>query len=275
MKEWFRGTVVEDAVIVPIAAQFKYNIDVVNEYVVKKIPIPERDFTSPPYMRIIRSLDVNKPGFGIDDIKGGVAGGTLLRGVLKVNQVIEVRPGLVFKDERGKLWRCRPIFCRLVSLFAEENELQFAVPGGLIGVGTTMDPTLTRGNRLVGQVLGDIGSLPDVFVRLDVNYHLTKEAEKQGVANLRKNDILLVNIGSMATGAKVVAVKDNNKAKLQLTNDAVCTNVGDTINSHQSKKRGAQALAPRSLHGVRLWVGELLILNLALFQLLTPQFSIQ
>lgn len=45
---------------------------------------------------------------------------------------IEVRPGLVSKDGEGKL-TCRPIFSRIVSLFAEQNELQFAVPGGLIG----------------------------------------------------------------------------------------------------------------------------------------------
>jgi translation initiation factor 2 gamma subunit (eIF-2gamma) len=30
--------------------------------------------------------------------------------------------------------------------------LQYAVPGGLIGVGLTVDPTLTRADRLVGQV---------------------------------------------------------------------------------------------------------------------------
>lgn len=41
---------------------------------------------------------------------------------------------------------------RIVSLFAEENELQYAVPGGLIGVGTKIDPMLTRADRLVGQV---------------------------------------------------------------------------------------------------------------------------
>ena len=39
----------------------------------------------------------------------------------------------------------------------------YAVPGGLIGVGTTIDPTLTRSDRLVGQVLGLKGHLPDVF----------------------------------------------------------------------------------------------------------------
>jgi translation initiation factor 2 gamma subunit (eIF-2gamma) len=86
---------------------------------------------------------------------------------LRVNQNIEVRPGIVMKDESGNI-KCTPIYSRIVSLYAEQNELQFAVPGGLIGVGTTMDPTLTRADRLVGQVLGEVGSLPDVYVELEV-----------------------------------------------------------------------------------------------------------
>lgn len=45
---------------------------------------------------------------------------------------IEVRPGLVSKDSEGKL-TCKPIFSRIVSLFAEQNSLEFAGPGGLIG----------------------------------------------------------------------------------------------------------------------------------------------
>lgn len=90
-----------------------------------------------------------------------------LQGVLKVNQFVEVRPGIVVKDESGNI-KCTPIYSRIVSLYAEQNELQFAVPGGLIGVGTTMDPTLTRADRLVGQVLGEVGSLPEVFVELEV-----------------------------------------------------------------------------------------------------------
>ena len=65
--------------MVPISAQLKYNIDVVCEYIVKKIPIPERNFISPPNMIVIRSFDVNKPGFEVDDIRGGVAGGSILR----------------------------------------------------------------------------------------------------------------------------------------------------------------------------------------------------
>ena len=67
-----------------------------------------------------------------------------------MGQEIEVRPGIVTKDAEGRV-RCLPIFSRIVSLFAEQNELQYAVPGGLIGVGLTVDPTLTRADRLVGQ----------------------------------------------------------------------------------------------------------------------------
>jgi translation initiation factor 2 gamma subunit (eIF-2gamma) len=75
----FQGTVADSAPVVPISAQLKYNIDVVCEYIVKKIPIPERNFISPPNMIVIRSFDVNKPGYEVDEIKGGVAGGSILR----------------------------------------------------------------------------------------------------------------------------------------------------------------------------------------------------
>ncbi|CAN0922403.1 Eukaryotic translation initiation factor 2 subunit 3 [Linum grandiflorum] len=235
IQKFIQGTVAEGAPVVPISAQLKYNIDAVCEYIVKKIPVPKRDFTVPPNMIVIRSFDVNKPGFEVDEIKGGVAGGSILTGVLKVNQNIEVRPGIVVKDENGNI-KCTPIYTRIVSLFAEQNELQFAVPGGLIGVGTTMDPTLTRADRLVGQVLGDIGTLPEVFVELEVNFFLlrrligvrTKGSEKQGkVSKLVKGEILMLNIGSMSTGARVVAVR-NDLAKLQLTSP-VCTSKGEKI----------------------------------------------
>ncbi|CAH9061785.1 unnamed protein product [Cuscuta epithymum] len=235
IQKFIQGTVAGSAPVVPISAQLKYNIDVVCEYIVKKIPIPVRDFTSAPNMIVIRSFDVNKPGFEVDEIRGGVAGGSILKGVLRANQKIEVRPGIVVKDEKGNI-KCTPIYSRIVSLYAEQNELQFAVPGGLIGVGTTMDPTLTRADRLVGQVLGEVGSLPDVYSELEVNFFLlrrllgvrTKDTERQGkVAKLTKGEILMLNIGSMSTGAHVIAVK-NVFAKLQLTSP-VCTSKGEKI----------------------------------------------
>jgi translation initiation factor 2 subunit 3 len=71
----------------------------------------------------------------VEELTGGVAGGSLMQGVLKMGDKIEVRPGVVTTDDAGQ-FQCSPIYSSIVSLFAEENELQYAVPGGLIGVGT-------------------------------------------------------------------------------------------------------------------------------------------
>ncbi|GAB1191630.1 GCD11 [Aspergillus pseudonomiae] len=232
--KFIRGTVADGSPIIPISAQLKYNIDAVNEYLVSHIPVPVRDFTASPHMIVIRSFDVNKPGAEIDELKGGVAGGSILTGVLKLNDEVEIRPGLVTKDENGKI-QCRPIFSRVVSLFAEHNDLKFAVPGGLIGVGTRVDPTLCRADRLVGFVLGHRGRLPAIYTELEVNYFLlrrllgvkTADGKQAKVAKLSKNEVLMVNIGSTATGAKVMGVKAD-AAKLSLTSPA-CTEIGEKI----------------------------------------------
>ena len=222
----------------PISAQLKYNIDVVCEYISTKVPIPIRDFHSSPRLIVIRSFDVNKPGETVDDLKGGVAGGSIIKGVLKIGQEIEVRPGVVSKDTDGSI-KCNPILSEIVSLFAEENELQYAVPGGLIGVGTKIDPTLTRADRLVGQVLGEVGHLPGIYTELEISYFLlrrllgVKEAKgKEGktvgkVSKLTRGEVLMVNIGSTSTGAKIVAVKAD-LAKLILTSP-VCTEIGEKL----------------------------------------------
>lgn len=221
----------------PISAQLRYNIDVVVEYMIKSIPVPVRDFTASPKMIIIRSFDVNKPGAGVDDLKGGVAGGSILQGVLRVGDEIEVRPGIVQRDEQSGRVSCVPIRSKIVSLYAEQNDLQFAVPGGLIGVGTKIDPTLCRADRLVGQVLGAVGNLPDIFSELEISYFLlrrllgVKASEETGkqskVAKLAKGEILMVNIGSTSTGGRVTAVKDD-LAKIVLTTP-VCTEKGEKI----------------------------------------------
>lgn len=233
--KFIEGTVAEGAPIIPISAQLKYNIEVVCEYIMKKIPVPVRDFTSEPRLIIIRSFDVNKPGSDVEDLRGGVAGGSILRGVLKVGQEIEIRPGLVSKDSEGKL-TCQPIYSRIVSLFAEQNDLMYAVPGGLIGVGTKVDPTLCRADRMVGQVLGAVGHLPSIYTELEVSYYLLRrllgvrtEGDKKGakVQKLAKNEVLMVNIGSLSTGGRVIAVKAD-LAKIGLTTP-VCTEVGEKI----------------------------------------------
>uniref|UniRef100_A0A8C9HQH5 protein-synthesizing GTPase n=1 Tax=Piliocolobus tephrosceles TaxID=591936 RepID=A0A8C9HQH5_9PRIM len=230
-----QGTVAERAPIIPISAQLKYNIEAVFEYIVNKIPVSPRDFTSEPWLIGMRSFDVNKPGCEVDDLKGGVAGGSILKGVLKVDQEIEVRPGIVSKDSEGKLM-CKLIFFKIVSLFAEHNDLQYAAPGGLIGVGTKIDPTLCRADRMVGQVLGAVGALPEIFTELEISYFLLKrllgvrtEGDRKAakVQKLFKNEVLMVNIGSLSTGGRVRAVKAD-LCKIVLTNP-VCTEVGEKI----------------------------------------------
>lgn len=84
-----------------------------------------------------------------------------------------MRPGIVSKDSEGKLM-CKSIFSKIVSLFAEHNDLQYATPGGLIGVGTKVDPTLCRADRMVGQVLGAVGALPEIFTELEISYFLLR-----------------------------------------------------------------------------------------------------
>ncbi|KAG1869049.1 translation protein [Suillus subalutaceus] len=154
-------------------------------------------------------LRCHKPGAKVDDLKGGIAGGYILTGVLQLGQEVEIYPRIV--DTQG--WnRCKPIFSKVVSLHAENNHLQFAVPGGLIGVGTKIDPTLCRADRLVGQVLGAGGKLP-------------KDKEQTKVSKFAKNDILLINIGSTSTGGRVLSMKGDLITNIQLTSLA-CTEVG-------------------------------------------------
>ncbi|QDS69517.1 eukaryotic translation initiation factor 2 subunit gamma [Venturia effusa] len=232
--KFIRGTVADGSPIIPISAQLKFNIDAINEMLCTRIPVPVRDLTATPHMIIIRSFDVNKPGAEIDELKGGVAGGSILSGVLKLGDEIEIRPGIVSKDEQGRI-QCRPIFSRVISLFAEHNDLKFAVPGGLIGCGTRVDPTLCRADRLVGFVLGLKGKLPEIYTELEINYFLlrrllgvkTTDGKQAKVAKLTKNEVLMVNIGSTATGAKVLAVKAD-VARLSLTSPA-CTEIGQKI----------------------------------------------
>lgn len=59
----------------------------------------------------------------------------------------------MYKDIQGNL-KCRPIKSKIVSLKAEENQLLYAIPGGLIAAGLLIDPSMTRNDRMVGNVLG-------------------------------------------------------------------------------------------------------------------------
>lgn len=94
--------------------------------------------------------------------------------MLRVGDEIEVRPGLKKTDPETGKPLCEPILTRITSLFAEKNDLLFAIPGGLIGVGTLMDPSLTKADNLVGNIIGYPGNLPDVYDELEIEYYLLR-----------------------------------------------------------------------------------------------------
>ncbi|KAJ1849321.1 eukaryotic translation initiation factor 2 subunit gamma [Coemansia sp. RSA 2708] len=225
-------TFAEKSPIIPTSAQLQFNIDAVVEHIYRSIPVPVRDFTSDPQMIVIRSFDINKPSDDISMLKGGVAGGSILKGVLTVGDTVEIRPGEVTRDENMQV-RVRPLRTRIVSLHAESTKLQFAIPGGLIGAGTLLDPSLCRKNGLVGNVVGKPSSMPKVFAEITVSYKLLRRllgvVGKDGarVTRLNKSENLLVNIGASSVFATVAAIKDD-MAKLQLRRPA-CADIGESV----------------------------------------------
>jgi len=232
IKDFLQGTTAGNSPVIPISAQLKYNIDAVLECIVKTVPIPHRDFLAPSRLIVIRSFDVNKPGCTINNLQGGVAGGSLLQGVIRLGDEVEIRPGLVVKSDSS--CTCTALKTRVLSLYAEEVDLQYAVPGGLIGVGTSLDPILCKSDRLVGQIIGQPGSLPDVFLEIEVNFFLLKwllgvkdDASKTKVTKLGRGEMLLVNIGSTSTGGRVLGVA-KDIVKLQLM-QPVCAQLNDNI----------------------------------------------
>ena len=199
---------------------------------VRNIPVPQRDFTKTPRLTVIRSFDINKPGCQVEDLQGGIAGGSILHGVFKVGDEVEIRPGLTSKEQspRGLVWKARPLKTKIVSLSSEQNKLQYAVPGGLIGVGTNLDPCLCRGDNLVGNIIGYPGTLPEVFDMVEITFHLMNRiagaasgAKKKDlkIERLSKRESLQVNIGSCCTTAEVKAVEED-VAKLILDKPICC-----------------------------------------------------
>jgi len=92
-----KGTVAGSSFIIPIIAQLKYDVDTLNESIVK----PFCDFSSDPRLIVIWSFDVNKPGAEVSGLKSGFAGGPTVTGVLRLGMEVEIRLGRVTKDSTG------------------------------------------------------------------------------------------------------------------------------------------------------------------------------
>ncbi len=196
--EFVKGTVAEGAPIIPVSAVFGANTDLLIKTIEEVIPTPDRDDDAPPKMFVARSFDINRPGTLPQDMHGGVVGGSIVQGRLKIGDEIEIAPGA--KTDKG----FKPIKAKVVSLLSGSgNNLEEAYPGGLIGVGTALDPASTRADRLVGNVVGKVGKMPKIFDKLMLKPILMQrvvgmESKKQ-VENLRLNEPMMLVVGTAPT----------------------------------------------------------------------------
>ncbi|WP_457591319.1 translation initiation factor IF-2 subunit gamma [Geoglobus sp.] len=208
IREFVRGTIAENAPIIPVSAQQRVNIDALIEAVEETIPTPERDLESPPLMYVARSFDVNKPGTKPEHLVGGVLGGSLSRGKLRVGDEIEIRPGV--KDERGNY---NPLFSEVVSIMASGRNVDEATPGGLIGVATKLDPFITKGDGLVGNVVGHPDKLPDVLFDFTMEVQLLERVvgaeEELRVEKIKMNEPLMLSVGTSTTLGIVTSARDD------------------------------------------------------------------
>ena len=189
----------EDAPIIPVSALHKANIDVLLQAIEEIIPTPERDPSKPPLMYVVRSFDVNKPGTLPEKLRGGVIGGSLIQGVLRVGDEIEIRPGIRIPVGPGR-YRYEPVITEVVSLRFGDLEVDEARPGGLLAIGTKLDPSLTKADALVGNVVGKPGHLPPIATRLRVHYRLMERAvgtkELVKIPPIRIREPIVVTIGT-------------------------------------------------------------------------------
>ncbi|EOB12489.1 Eukaryotic translation initiation factor 2 subunit gamma, partial [Nosema bombycis CQ1] len=177
-------------------------------------------------MVIIRSFDINKPGTSIPNLSGGVVGGSLVTGCLNLNDEIEIRPGLISKKD--KTFTCQPFITRVVSLKTEDNPLEVAYPGGLIGVGTEIDPFFCKSDRLVGQVMGRKGQLPPIFTDIEVEYTLFQKTTTQDKQKFKEDEHVLLNIGKeLPEKTEINSIQDLNlvlnflKVNTKINNDLI------------------------------------------------------
>ncbi len=194
-----------EAPIIPIAANYNANIDALIAAIEQIIPTPKRDLQKTPKMLIARSFDVNKPGSKISELKGGVLGGTLVQGELKVGDEIEIKPGIKRVKQNQEFWD--PIKTRISAIDASDEMVSAVRPGGLMAVQTTLDPSLTKSDALSGNVLSKVGGLPGPMSAVEAEIHLIERELVDTDVEIKVGEPLMLSFGTTVTVGVVQKVK--------------------------------------------------------------------
>jgi translation initiation factor 2 subunit 3 len=145
------------------------------------------------------------------EIQGGIIGGSLISGELSINNKIEIKPGRKI-EERGKI-HYEELITDVTSLIAGSKSQKKVKPGGLIGVGTLLDPAISKSDSLIGSIVGLPGTLPPVLDQITMENHLlefvvgTEEAIR--VENIKTGEPLMLNAGAATTVGIVTSAREN------------------------------------------------------------------
>ena len=208
--KFVKGTNAAKSPVIPISAQSGLNLDALIGLIESTIQTPERDEKADPVMHVLRSFDVNKPGIKLKDIKGGVIGGSLTQGIFNVGDEIEIKPGLI--NEKKKSYE--PILTEITSLGTAAGIVESVKPGGLVAIGTKLDPSMTRSDSFIGSVIGKPGTLPENSTKLKLSVNLFDSAvgttEDIKVNPIQNGELLRLNIGTAPILGQVKKVKSSN-----------------------------------------------------------------
>ncbi|WP_246984540.1 translation initiation factor IF-2 subunit gamma [Halorientalis marina] len=208
IQEFVEGTVAEGAPVVPISAQQGVNMDLLIQAIEEEIPTPDRDPDEDARMLVARSFDINRPGTTWESLMGGVIGGSLVQGRLHEDEDLQLRPGREVEEGGKSEWQA--VETNVRSIQAGGEDVEEATPGGLLGVGTGLDPALTKGDSLAGQVAGPPGTLPPVFEEFTMDVELLERivGESDEIEPISTGEPLMLTVGTATTVGSVTSARE-------------------------------------------------------------------
>ncbi len=237
IKEFVKGTIAENAPIIPVSAQQEINLDKVLEELCK-IDVPERNIKDKPLFLIARSFDINRPGTTLKELHGGVLGGALKQGVLKIGDEIEIKPGYTYKKQNQFYYQT--VKTKIVSMHKGEHAITEAIPGGSLAIETELDTSLTKADALSGCIASTAGNLAEISSTINVKYTLFPEVfgteNHDKVGNLIASEPLMLSVNTSTTVGMVKRIK-NDEVELNLKIPIVpikgeTIGIARNINSH-------------------------------------------
>jgi len=229
IKAFVKGTIAENAPIIPVSAQKNINMWALIEALDEIIPEPSRQPSADPVMLIARSFDVNRPGCSWKDVKGGVVGGSLIKGLIDDGEEIEIRPGIQNQVENKIKWE--PIITKVTEIHKGNKKVHVATPGGLLAIGTKLDPAITKSDMLAGQVLGKVGKLPPVWEKMWFSVRLMERVvganSEVTIEPLKQREPLMLSVGTAVT-VGIVSNTRKDAAEVILKRP-VCASIGAPI----------------------------------------------